>query len=144
MRLRKLLICGDHGLRSRSLENSLGSGYSPGNFRKASSSVPTGELRTTTGSRSGAVPGFGAGKPPGGGEGLGSRGTGPNSSNNISVWVNGWAPNSGLGRPLVGMLNEVCWAGGRTLFASGVLRLPGTPPACSNEPLFAGVTPFSS
>jgi hypothetical protein len=53
----------------------------------------------------------------------GSSFSGPNSSNSSSCWVNGSAPNNGLGLPLVGYLREVC-AGCSTLSVVTVERSP--------------------
>lgn len=105
-----------------------GYGVSPGCRRKASSAVPEGPLRATLlGSCPGIGPTVGTGKVICAGGVCGSSFSGPNSSKRSICWVKGCAPNSGLGLPLVGKLNEVCRAGGRTLSVRGVSRLPWQP-----------------
>ncbi|MNN17136.1 hypothetical protein D3C76_1038890 [compost metagenome] len=85
------------------MEYWVGNGYRPGCLRKASRAVALGLLRaTTSGSCVGGAPSVGTGKVRGGGGRLGSSLSEPNSSNNSNCWVNGCAPNSGLGLPLVG------------------------------------------
>ena len=74
----------------------------PACFRKASISVVSGALRETTGSWNGAAPALGRGKGSVPASALASSFSGPNSSNISSFWVKGWAPNIGLGKPLVG------------------------------------------
>ncbi|MNH43322.1 hypothetical protein D3C79_1051980 [compost metagenome] len=68
---------------------------------------------------------------------VGSSFSGPNSSNNSNCWVNGCAPNNGLGLPLVGYLSEVCRAGGSTLSIRTVSRSPYAPLISSSEPWLA-------
>src|SRR6185369_15100646 len=55
-----------------------------------------------------------------------------------NCWVNGGAPKSGLGLPLVGTLAAVCNPGGRTLLTPGSLKVPVTPP--TKAPSLAGAS----
>ncbi|KRA95836.1 hypothetical protein ASD91_05195 [Pseudomonas sp. Root68] len=50
----------------------------------------------------------------------------------------GWAPNNGLGLPLVGILKDVCRFGGSTLSTVGVVRVPKTPLGRAKAPVLAG------
>lgn len=92
----------------------------------------------------GAAPRVGTGKVRSGTGVVGSSFSDPNSSNSNSCWVNGCAPNNGLGLPLVGYLSDVCRAGGSTLSVRTVLRSPYTPSVNSSEPSLASGMVFSS
>ncbi|MNL42486.1 hypothetical protein D3C87_1649450 [compost metagenome] len=84
-RLRKASICAFHGLRSSTLENCDGNGYSPGWRMKASSAAGEGPLRAMLfGSCVGAGPTIGTGKVRGGAGSVGSSFSVPNSSNSSS------------------------------------------------------------
>lgn len=144
-RLRNISICAFHGLRSSTLAYWVGNGYRPGCLRNASKALPLGPLRATTlGSCAGAAPRVGTGKVRSGTGVVGSSFSDPNSSNSNSCWVNGCAPNNGLGLPLVGYLSDVCRAGGSTLSVRTVLRSPYTPSVNSSEPSLASGMVFSS
>src|SRR6185369_4775428 len=119
------------------LENCAGNGAIPSWARKAPRVTPAGALAATLpGSCSGAGPTVGAGKELAGAGALASSGSLPNSSNSSICWVNGLAPKSGLGLPLVGTLALVCTAFGRTLFSPASSKVPVGPPR--KAPIFVG------
>ncbi|MNM92511.1 hypothetical protein D3C76_465300 [compost metagenome] len=90
------------------------------------------------GSCVGAGPTIGTGKVRVGGGSVGSSFSVPNSSNSSSCCVYGWAPNNGLGLPLVGILKDVCRLGGSTLSVVGVVRVPKTPLGRAMAPWLTG------